>query len=232
MTDRDGQHAGRPRAAGGHRELREHLGAYVLGALDPEARIRVEGHLDDCSTCRDELSRLSALPALLDRLSPQEADRGPLGPPADLLDRLLAHIERDHLRDRRRLRGWQALAAASLATVALVLWVPWQDARLPDAVVAPAQPVAAAVEGEAALMAWEWGTTVRLEVTGLPERDAYVLWAVADDGRREQAGTWGPTADRSARLIGASSILRATLAHVEITDAAGEVLAVFEPPTA
>lgn len=232
MTSDDERRPGeRPPSSEPHRELRERLGAYVLGALDPEERIEVEGHLDGCSSCRDELSRLSPLPPLLDRVSVEEVEGGALRPPAGLLDGLLGRIEREHRRDRRRLRAWQTVAAAALAAVALVLWAPWEAPPSFDALVAPAQPAAAAVEGEAALMAWEWGTTVRLDVAGLPERDTYELWAVAEDGRREQAGTWGPTADRSARVMGASSILRHTLAHVEITDTAGEVLAVFEPPT-
>lgn len=220
-----------PPAAAGHRELRERLGAYVLGALDPEERIEVEQHLDGCSSCRDELARLSPLPPLLDRVSVEEVEGGTLRPPTGLFDGLLARIERERRRDRRRLRAWQAAATAAAAAVALVLWAPWQAPPALDALVAPAQPAAATVEGEAALMAWEWGTTVRLDVAGLPARDTYVLWAVAEDGRREQAGTWGPTADRSAQVMGASSILRDTLAHVEITDPTGEVLAVFEPPT-
>ncbi len=219
----------RPPGSDPHRELRERLGAYVLGALDPEERIEVEAHLDGCSSCRDELSRLSPLPPLLDRVTVEEVEQGVLRPPAGLLDGLLARVQQEQRRDRRRLRAWQAVAA-SLAAVALVLWAPWQTQSPLDALVAPAQPVAAPVEGEAALMAWEWGTTVRLEVTGLPERDGYVLWVVADDGRREQAGTWGPTADHSARVIGASGILRPSPVRVEVTDPAGEELAVFEPP--
>lgn len=214
-----------------HHELRERLGAYVLGALDPEERIEVDHHLDGCGPCRDELARLSPLPSLLDRLSAEEVADGSLEPPTELLDGVLARIDRERHRDRRRLRAWQGLAAAALAAAALVLWAPWQGGGPTDALVAPARPVATAVEGEAALMAWEWGTTVRLEVAGLPARDGYVLWAIAEDGRREQAGTWGPTASNSARVIGASSILRDALAQVEITDASGEVLAVFEPPT-
>lgn len=212
-----------------HHELRERLGAYVLGALEPEERLEVEHHLDGCGACRDELARLSPMPSLLDRLSAEEVAAGSLDPPAELLDRVLARIDRERRRDHRRLRSWRGLAAAGLAATALVLWAPWSGGGPTDALVAPAQPMAAAVEGEAALMAWEWGTTVRLEVEGLPARDGYVLWVVADDGRREQAGTWGPTATQSARVIGASSILRDTLAHVEITDPAGQVLAVFEP---
>lgn len=214
-----------------HHELRERLGAYVLGALDPDERIEVEHHLDGCGPCRDELARLSPLPSLLDRLSADEVADESLDPPPELLARVLVRIDRERRRDRRRLRSWQGLAAAVLTAAALVLWAPWQGGGVTDALVAPAQPVAAAVQGEAALMAWEWGTTVRLEVAGLPERDGYVLWVVADDGRREQAGTWGPTADHSARVIGASAILRPALVRVEVTDPAGEVLAVFEPPT-
>jgi hypothetical protein len=121
------------------------------------------------------------------------------------------------------------VAAVLAAAVALVVWAPWQGPPELDAVVATASPATAPVEGQAELLAWEWGTTVRLEVVGLPERDAYVLWAVAADGRRQQAGTWGPTADNNARVIGASAILRDTLARVEVTDPTGEVLAVFEP---
>ena len=232
MSTDDERGRGRgPGASGGHRELRERLGAYVLGALGHDERLGLEQHLDGCSACRDEVSRLSALPPLLDRVSPEEATARPLRPPAGLLDDVLARIDRERRHERRRLRVWQAAAAGlTVAAVAVVaLWAPWQGQPTVDAVVAPAEAVVASVDGQAELMAWEWGTTVRLEVIGLPARDAYVLWAVAVDGRRQQAGTWGPTADRSARVIGASAILREALARVEVTDPSGEVLAVFEP---
>ena len=224
----DGDHDRVDRSPAGHRDLRERLGTYVLGALDHDERLEVEQHLEGCSTCRDEVARLSSLPPLLDRLSVEEVTADALRPPAGLRDQVMARIDRERRRGRATLRIWQGVAAA-LAVVALALWAPWQQPPALDAVVAPAQPVAAPVEGQAELMAWEWGTTVRLEVVGLPERDGYVLWAVALDGRRQQAGTWGPTADRSARVIGASGILRDALARVEVTDPDGEVLAVFEP---
>lgn len=214
-----------------HRELRERLGTYVLGALQPEERIEVDEHLEDCSTCRDELARLSSLPSLLDRLSLEEATAVPLGPSPGHLEQVITLIDRERRRERRSLRVWQALAAASLAALALVLWAPWQQAPRLDALVAPAQPVGADVVGEAELMAWDWGTTVRLDVRELPQREGYVLWAVGEDGRRQQAGAWGPTAEGSARVIGASSILRDGLARVEVTDSSGALLATFEPPS-
>lgn len=220
-----------PHAASGHRVLREQLGAYVLGALDHDERIDVEQHLDGCAACRDEVARLSALPPLLDRLTAEEVTAGPSRPPAGLLDDVVGRIERDRRRERRVLRSWQVATAGLAAAAAVVLWAPWHGPAAPDALVAPAQPISAAVEGRAELMAWEWGTTVRVEVAGLPERDSYVLWVVGDDGRREQAGTWGPTSDNGARVIGASAILRDALLRVEVTDPTGEVLAVFEPGT-
>ncbi len=98
---------------------------------------------------------------------------------------------------------------------------------------AAARPVAADAtdtSGEAAALEWEWGTTVELEVADLPVRDAYVLWAVADDGTREQAGTWGETDSHGARVRGASSIQRDDLATVEVADRNGTILVLFDFP--
>src|ERR1700691_4346620 len=54
-------------------EARISLGVYVLGAIDPAERALVEGHLATCQNCRDELAGLAALPALLARVSTEEA---------------------------------------------------------------------------------------------------------------------------------------------------------------
>lgn len=49
------------------------VGVYVLGALTPVDRHRVERHLSCCPACRDELARLAGLPGLLGRLTEAEA---------------------------------------------------------------------------------------------------------------------------------------------------------------
>ncbi len=54
-------------------EARVSLGVYVLGAIDPAERAQVEGHLATCRDCRDELAGLAALPALLARVTVEEA---------------------------------------------------------------------------------------------------------------------------------------------------------------
>ena len=45
--------------------VREELGGYVLGALEPAEREAVAAHLARCPECAAEHARLAALPALL-----------------------------------------------------------------------------------------------------------------------------------------------------------------------
>ncbi|MBY5164317.1 anti-sigma factor family protein [Salsipaludibacter albus] len=219
-----------------HRRLRQSLGAWVLGALDGDERHEVSDHVATCPDCAAEVAELSPLPGLLGRLSTEEATDGSLVPSPRLHAALAEDRVAEDLHLRRRVARWRttALVSAAAAVVALVVVVSGQlgeDAPPDfDRVVAAAQPVAAeaaATDGEAAALAWEWGTTVELDVTDLPSRDAYVLWAVSEDGVREQAGTWGTTDSRGARVRGASSIQRDDLARVEVTDASGEVLVSF-----
>ena len=215
-----------------HQRLREALGGYVLGALDPAERRQLEHHLKECRDCTNELARLSPLPGLLGRVSEREVRAGLLVPSDDLLDGVIGRLAQEERSLRSQVRRWRmaTIAASFAALVAAVIAVaPWQQD--PDRVIAPVSPVAAdatAVTGQAAAIAWEWGTTVELQVEELPRRDGYVLWALADDGRRERAGTWGVTASGYARVRGASSIARSELRRVEVTDRQGHVLMAFD----
>jgi anti-sigma factor RsiW len=217
-----------------HLQLREALGAYVLGALDPAERRRVEHHLSECEQCAAELTRLSPLPGLLSRVTAQEAHGELLVPGDDLLDGVIARLADDQRTLRSQVRRWRvATVAACLATLIAVLFVvePWRQE--PDRRVATVDPVAADATdttGQAAAIEWEWGTTVELRLADLPRRDGYVLWAIADDGRRERAGTWGATASGAAQVRGASSIARSELRRVEITDRQGRVIMGFDFP--
>ncbi|TMR27560.1 anti-sigma factor family protein, partial [Actinomadura geliboluensis] len=70
-------------------DVRTSLGVYVLGALDPGERSQVEGHLERCPACRDELAGLAGLPALLGRVEREQLEQL-AGPAPELLDGLLA----------------------------------------------------------------------------------------------------------------------------------------------
>jgi hypothetical protein len=115
-------------------EARISLGVYVLGAIDPAERAMVDAHLATCSDCREELAGLAGLPALLARVSREDALLLGEGDPADepphealslgeapqappeLLGTVL-----DLAAARRRRRSWRngLLAAAAAAVVAV-----------------------------------------------------------------------------------------------------------------
>lgn len=229
------------RSDGEHRRLREALGTWVLGALDGPARREVEAHVATCPDCAVEVAALSPMPGLLNRVSAEEVVDGRLAVDAGLRTRLVVDLGAVEASVHQRLARWRATAVVAVAVAAIAalvagaaVLVDRADTAPPaDRLVAPVQAqVADAVStrGEAAALAWEWGTTVELDLQALPNRDTYVLWAVATDGHREQAGTWGPTTGHGARVRGASSIARADLDHVEVTDADGTVLMTFTFP--
>ncbi len=100
------------------RDIRQALGVYVLGAIDPAERTMVDVHLSDCPECREELAGLAGLPALLRRIPVGEAQQvadddldempGPEMPSDQMLHSLLARTT-----GARQARRWRNLAAAA-----------------------------------------------------------------------------------------------------------------------
>ncbi|MFC5746021.1 zf-HC2 domain-containing protein [Actinomadura rugatobispora] len=106
-------------------EVRTSLGVYVLGAIEPAERARLESHLESCPACRDELAGLAGLPALLGRVNQAQITQV-TGPPPELLDSLLARAARRRRGVRGLLRrppgaGRLWWTPAALAACALVL---------------------------------------------------------------------------------------------------------------
>ncbi|MGW9028079.1 anti-sigma factor family protein [Streptomyces sp. NPDC055722] len=54
-----------PNPAAGCTEIREWLGAYVLGALEPEEELPILAHLAHCPACRSERNDLADVVRLL-----------------------------------------------------------------------------------------------------------------------------------------------------------------------
>ena len=104
------------------RDIRHALGVYVLGAIDPAERSRVDAHLSTCPECREELAGLAGLPALLRRIPVGEAQQladddtgelpGPEVPSEEMLRSLLARTTQT-----RQTRRWRGLAAAAAVVV-------------------------------------------------------------------------------------------------------------------
>jgi len=115
------------------RQIRQLLGVYIVGAIDPAERAYVDAHLADCRDCREELAGLAGLPALLGRVSLVDAERLSEDghglpdmdePPAELLNSLLRRVA-----GRRRTRSKRRRRAASMSPAAASSAASSQSAR-------------------------------------------------------------------------------------------------------
>jgi Putative zinc-finger len=199
-------------------EARISLGVYVLGAIDPAERALVDAHLATCRDCRDELAGLAGLPALLARVSMEEAialadTGGPLTaaadeavePPRELLATVL-----DLTAARRRRRRWREAGAGVAAALVIaagvfgglrlgsspgpVSAVAQGQAALPNgAPNGPMQTVTGQSGGMAATVSYSsmgWGTQIDVKVNGIPVGTNCQLWAFDASGNRYLAGSW------------------------------------------
>lgn len=224
---------------GEHDELRQLLGAYVLGGLSTADRLAVDRHVSSCDECRDELAAFSVLPSLLRAAGPRipstdalpgggEDGRFPAtsgmgagqeteGPSPTSLPLLIAKVRRE--RRRRRVRAGFGVAAAVAA--AMTLGAVFARSSGPDAGTANTylglRPVAAtSASGRVGLLPRHWGTELVLDLSSLPKGTTFQLWAVGPDGQRQQVGVWSSTPSGQAVLRAASSLPIAQIRAVEV----------------
>ena len=180
------------------RELRQLLGVYVVGAIDPAERSLVDDHLGTCPACRDELAGLAGLPAMLSRVPAEDVARlgapvislpGPQEPSPELLTALLRKVE-----DKHRTRMWRG--AASVAAAAVIAaggtvgvlhltsspaGTTWSAASAMN----PVTHVSAVVDYTHAAS----GTDMRVKVSGIKAGTTCRFWVYTANGR-SSAGTW------------------------------------------
>ncbi|MEO7744639.1 MAG: zf-HC2 domain-containing protein [Actinomycetota bacterium] len=220
-----------------HEDVRVLLGAYVLGGLDDTDLAAVQSHLPTCALCRDELAQLAVLPGLLRRRpAPTDLPAAAPKPPAELLPALLHELDAGRRRDRRRWLVRSAVAAVTVATLTAgagaVLAredVPVAGAPVAGTPVAgtPVALVAATgvTSGHARLLAKPWGTSITVELRGLPRDGRFVLQTTGRDGTREQAAAWGATSSGAVTVVGATSLDPTDLTRVAVLGAGGRELA-------
>jgi Putative zinc-finger len=187
---------------GSCREVRQALGVYVLGAIDPAERAQVDEHLAACPGCREELAGLAGLPAMLRKVPVGEAERLAVAdaepglsvvPPEEMLPSLVARTA--HV---RRIHRWRGLAAAA----AVVLVAVGGGAAIATAL-RPSPPPAVAehwqrVAGGSAsgihltvqYRTVESGTLIEANVTGLQPGAVCQLQVVDAHGNVMQLGSW------------------------------------------
>jgi anti-sigma-K factor RskA len=185
----------------GCRSHADQVGAYVLGALEPDEMEEMRAHLADCPRCAAEARSLAELPALLDLVT---ADAQVAVPSPALEDEVLDRFVRERARSAPR-RRWRRLAIPAVAVAAVV-------AALLIAVLSGTSntayahaelwslPAGGGAEGSADAAAVEAGTRVNIRADHLPvtRGRTYELWCVRTDGRWISGGSFQARADGTA----------------------------------
>ena len=179
--------------------VRSSLGAFLLGALDPDEHDAVARHVATCPDCRREVERMAALPDLLARVgAPTLAD-----PPS--------------LR-RRGLDGALCLALLlALAAGALL----GRDALREEV---HAANRATHVRMTAEISRMPRGAGVELYLSGVPEREQCRLVVRSADGRSEVISRWRASYEGRATVEAATSIPPGELAELSVVTDDGRML--------
>jgi Putative zinc-finger len=225
--------------------------AYVLGSLSSSDRREYEAHLATCESCRDAVSELCGVPALLSQLTPDEVaaiEEGnalasdatpPLRP--QMLGSLLAKVS--WRRRRARALTWTvaAVAAAVLLIGVFVAFRPNQPAPPTPAQVQAAltmmQVKPSSINSTVILTSHGWGTRIDMNCTyGVSEErsdhdaeeeagDRLAMVVVGRDGSQIQLATWVALTGLPATPGGSTSMPLNEIAAVQIVSAdSGEVL--------
>jgi predicted anti-sigma-YlaC factor YlaD len=220
------------------REMRQLLGVYVVGAIDPAERAMVDDHLRHCAECRDELAGLAGLPAMLSRVPAADVEQLSLAPsglpemaeaPAEMLNSLLRRVT-----VKRRSRMWRgavAVAASAVLAAGTATAVTQLTTGSFAGNVAATHEVARgsnATTGVAAVVdytATPWhSTAMRVQVSGIKPGTTCQFWVVGKNGL-VYAGSW--TVHRSygqSAWYSVSSPASAASVHGFEIKSAGKVL--------
>ena len=202
----------------GHELYRDWAGAYVLGALEPAERLAYEHHLRGCAQCRADVSDFAVLPGMLAQSEPPDdaADNRS----TDRITRLaVARANDDYARLRSATRRWRVAAVGAAAAV-IILAAAIGVATLSGGGTGGTE---LALEGEAGgritIEERAWGTSIDVDLWGLPQRAMYQLWAIDHDGIWTSAASWTATPEGLARVTGAAAVATDAVDRVVITSA-------------
>ena len=213
------------------------VGAYLVGALDSDARARVAAHLETCAGCRSDYDELVPVRGPLSQLAgPDAAPRAggagrfwgqpPGGAPLPPLRPVRAGAGRRWLAGAGKAGAGKAgagMAGAGMAVAAVIIAVLVAAGLAPSASTFRAYDRATGVRGEAQLHAAPTGAVIDLAVAGLPPGERCVILAMS--GRRSDiAGTWNATYHGTARVTGTSVIPLKQLTSLRIETAGGRLL--------
>ena len=178
---------------GEHERMRDLLGPYVLGALEPEEVRLVGDHLDECLECRNEERGLRDTHERLAGASIAAASV-----PMDLKTRILDELRRcETARAERRAAGSRMSRVGAAAAVLLLFvfagaYYAGLFERTQTSAILAATELAPDAGGEIKIRGSGQNMEADLEVWGLPatgSNEYYELW-LGREGGRVSAGTF------------------------------------------
>lgn len=214
-----------------HSELRELLGAYLLGGLSDQDTSRVEQHIAECDECLAALSRQAPVMDLLRQRRPADGSHAP-----GRLDTLLTAVRAERAVSRpRRVRNWVVVVAAGVlllvgAGLGIAIDRIGDTGTSGDMSVAVSPAAGAGVRGEATFTRQPWGTTVSISIRGMPVNGTFSLRVHGVRGRIEQAATWGTASNDAIQVTGAVSMPIPMVESIAVVDAHGRVIATADLP--
>ena len=213
--------------SGPDEHVRTLLGAYVLGHLTPDEETAVRAHLDGCQACRDEAAAVGSVAELLPLVDLDRVGAPAEPPPGELLDGVLARIERQQVAERRARRRsltrWAAVAAA-LAVAMLVAVVALQPSPSSGGEIVAMTATLPGVEGEAVVHDDPDATWVELTTSGLAPGETYAVW-LGEAGTKDRAPLGTFTAVAGDLYISLYSTLpRDRAGSIGVSDADGSTV--------
>jgi anti-sigma-K factor RskA len=202
------------------------VGAYVLDALEPDERERLEEHLPGCPACAAELRELSGLPALLATV-PAPAVSEPVPVPSELaFRRLRSATGAGPVRHRARprpARRWLLAAAAAVVVGGAAAGAVAATSRgtpAPETVTASA----GALHVTASISPAATGSRISLALNGVPEGQQCELTVQARDGHWETASRWTADYEGEAHVTGSVRIAPHDLQRLVVRTLDGRTL--------
>lgn len=197
------------------------LGAYVLGALEPDERRRVEEHVAACRACAGELAEFRALPGLLAQVRPEDLEPESVTPSPDLFARMSAAAAERGRPIPRRARTLALVAAVLLAVLGIGIGVTiWATGSGEQTVTATSGPVRATVT----VSTVDEGVALDVAVAGMRPGETCEIVAIDRDGTRHPAGEWPASEAGDGEWRGWAELDRGALTEVVLVGDGGREL--------
>ncbi|MGH3170086.1 MAG: sigma factor [Trebonia sp.] len=202
--------------------------AWLLDVASIAERQRLEAHLPSCPVCQEELRRLAPMPGLLAGIP--ERMREPGGAPGQRTAPPRRALRNGDTRFRRAAVATACLAAAVTGGFWLFSGAGGRQAAAQT--FAGSNP-ATHVSATATLTPTSWGTSIQLNVRGLPENVECHLVVHSRTGRTEVSGVWDDWQHGPVSVPASASWLPSDIAGLQVTTAVGNLvtISVVEPPS-